>query len=152
MPTYIKLSGIILAMFCYGCAPSGEGASDGAGAAVDTETVDSVSSTQNLVASESFDFRSDRTIELRFQSFPSGNGKFVLYSQFEYFDDISQTYYPDYSTRMASFIANPDLVYEITLPSSQQFIVMEWLPMDGLSNEEYQLLALNTGKTYQASF
>ena len=160
MNTLTKLSVLLLASLSYGCAPSGGGGEQSESSPAPSNTVPEeqvandaeITSTQDLVASEDFDFRSDRTITLRFEQFPSGYGKFVLYSQYDYFDTQLNLYYPDYTTRLASFIATPDQDYQIVIPSSQQFLVLEWLPMDGLSNESYQLLALNDQQRYAASF
>lgn len=147
----VKLATLLMVFLSYGCAPTGGGEEDSASSgSTSGDTV--ITATEDLVASSTFNFRSDRSIAISFEDFPSETGKFVVYSQFDHFDAQANTYYPDYSTRLASFVANPELVYELVIPSSQQFLVLEWLPMDGLSHEQYQLLALNSNDQYSASF
>ncbi len=158
MTTLTKLSVLAFATLCIGCAPSGGEQNEESTAPTNAVSEDQstnsaeITSTQDLVASENFDFKSDRKITLSFEQFPSNYGKLVLYSQYDYFDTELNVYYPNYTTRLASFIATPGLDYEIVIPSSQQFLVLEWLPMDGESNESYQLLALNDQQNYIAGF
>ncbi|KZY66508.1 hypothetical protein A3742_12835 [Oleiphilus sp. HI0071] len=158
MTTLTKFTILAFATLCIGCAPSGGEQSEENTTPTNTVSENQstnsaeISSTKELVASESFDFKSDRMITLSFEQFPSSYGKFVIYSQYDFYDTQLDTYYPNYSTRLASFIATPNLDYDIIIPSTQQFLVLEWLPMDGKSNESYQLLALNEQQSYAANF
>lgn len=153
MRTHVKLTGFIITLLCSGCGGGGGGGSTGP---ITTPTppvaTPVVTSTADLVASKEFNFRSDRTLTLSFGAFPSAEGKFVLYGSYAHFDAETNTYYPDYSTRLGSYIATPDLDYDIVVPGSQTSIMIEWLPMDGLSNETYRLLTLNGDSAYRVEF
>ncbi len=153
-----NLAGLAIILLCSGCGGGG-GGNGGSGDDNASQNGPShpsetpvVTGTADLVASKDFDFRSDRTITLNFNSFPSSYGKFVVYGRHEYFDRETATYFPDYATRIASFIANPELDYQFNVPGTQRSLVIEWLPMDGLSNEAYHLVNLTSAGEYQVQF
>jgi hypothetical protein len=153
-----QLNCALIAMVCIACAPSGDedGQTNIEAVQSGTEQSDNedneINSTQQLVAQADFDFKSDRTLSLSFEKFPSTDGTFVIYSDFERYDSNQDTYYPDYMTRLAIFIADTELVYNVVVPSDQDFLILEWLPMDGKSHETYQYLALSEITEYVAEF
>lgn len=111
-----------------------------------------VDNTSQLVADEDFDFRSDRDLTVSFPFFPSEVGKIVIYHAYEHHDTDTDTYYPDYSARVASYSAVPDYRYQIVSLRDWQHLVFEWLPMDGKSNEQYLLVTLSEDNEYILSF
>lgn len=156
---YYKLSiYALIGVLCAACAQSGdenESADSGLvqntpeqSASVDNE----INSTSQLVAQADFDFKSDRSLSISFDTFPSSYGTFIIYGDFERYDSNLDIYYPNYMTRIAIFIADPDLIYNVVVPSDQTFLILEWLPMDGKSHETYQYLALSDSSEYSARF
>ena len=111
-----------------------------------------ISNTSDLIANPDFDFRNDRDISLAFSSFPSELGKFVIYHAYEHFEPETKTYYPDHTSRVASYVANTNITYTFQSLKEWQYLVFEWLPMDGRSNEQYMLVALSDDNEYTLSF
>lgn len=132
------------------CSPGGGESTESTSES--TASPATVTSTSNLVASADFDFRGDRDIRLSFTDFPSPTGKFVIYHGYEFYDAKTKTYYPDHTTRIASYVANTDTTYTLQALKEWQYLVLEWLPMDGKSNEQYLLLALSNNDEYQITF
>lgn len=112
----------------------------------------SVTATRNLVADESFRFTLDREVSLRFSGFPSNYGKVNIYFDYEYHDSQSGTYYPDHRTLLASYVASTQWDYTVMITPEHRYLVLEWLPMDGLSNESYQIVELNNQSSYYVGF
>lgn len=137
-----------------GCAPTAEEEAGSApiDAADPNSTSTQITNTSDLVASSDFDFRNDRDISINFSDFPSEVGKFVVYHAYEHYEPETKTYYPDHTSRIASYVANRDITYTIQSLKEWQYLVFEWLPMDGNSNEQYMLVALSDQNDYTLSF
>jgi len=143
---------IILAILLNACAPSTESAGSSQNTDKNKNTNTAVTASSNIIAEQDFDFRGDRLVEISFDQFPSEKGKFNIYSKYEFYDLETNIYYPDYATRLASFIAIPDQVYQLQVNDTWAYLVLEWLPMDSLSNESYLFTALNSSDTYSLHF
>lgn len=137
-----------------GCAPTAEeeSGSTPTDLAQPSSTTTQITSTSDLVASPDFDFRNDRDISINFSDFPSEVGKFVVYHAYEHYEPETKTYYPDHTSRLASYVANTDITYTIQSLKEWQYLIFEWLPMDGNSHEQYMLVALSDQNDYTLSF
>jgi hypothetical protein len=142
-----------------GCAPTAEeeaGSTSSAtaqpGSTTQTTSASQVNSTSDLVADPDFDFRNDRDLRINFSDFPSEVGKFVVYHAYEHYEPETKTYYPDHTSRIASYVANTDITYTIQSLKEWQYLIFEWLPMDGNSHEQYMLVALSDQNDYTLSF
>jgi len=134
------------------CAPTTESSGSSKNTNSSDITNSTVTATSDISAAPDFDFRGDRLLDLSFNKFPSENGKFNIYSNYEYHDPDTNIYYPDYATRVASFIAIPEQVYQLQVNDMWTYLVFEWLPMDGLSNESYLYTALSSSDTISLDF
>lgn len=117
-----------------------------------SETAQPINSSKELLADKAFDFLVDRTVKLYFTEFPSQYGKVNFYKQYAYHDQERNVYYPKYETLVASHIASTDFSYSITINPTNEYLVLEWLPMDGLSHETYLLVNLNESSNYSVKF
>mgnify|MGYP000674478618 CR=1 FL=1 len=145
----------ILMTLLTACAPSTDttDTSKNTNSSINDNAVNtSVKATADINAEPEFDFRGDRLIELSFDQFPSGKGKFNIYSNYEHHDPDTNIYYPDYATRVASFIAMPGQNYHLQVNDLWTYLVFEWLPMDGLSNEGYLHTVLSNSDTFSLDF
>lgn len=148
----------LIGMFCAACAPSDDQAeptNTGSAQTAQEQSQDDdneINLTSQLVANADFDFKNERMLSLSFEKFPSSDGTFVIYGDFERYDSNLDIYYPNYMTRIAIFIADPTLIYNVIVPLDQAFLILEWLPMDGKSHETYQYLALSESNEYSAQF
>ena len=115
-------------------------------------TSNSIKTTSNIIADPDFNFRVDKSIEISFLDFPSHIGKVNIYSHFEYYDETLNRYYPDNSTLIASYIASTEFIFPIQVNRNLQHLIIEWLPMDGKSDEAYLFLPLTESKRYFINF
>jgi len=119
----------------------------------ENETVElPITRTKDLVVSPDFDFRLDKTVTVTISQFPSDVGKVNIYNQYEYHDVELNRYYPDYATLIASYIASSETPYLVQIDKDLKQLVLEWLPMDGKSDEQYLKLDLSNEQHYVARF
>lgn len=109
-------------------------------------------SSKKIIAAQNFDFKLDRQIQLQIASFPSDSGKLNIYEDYAYHDTQLGTFYPDHTTRVASFVAMTNFHYPVSVTGENRYLILEWLPMDGLSNEAYVRVNLNSNTQYVVSF
>lgn len=136
---------------CSGSDPSANTNNDAVGAA-DAEATVVVDRSKDIVADIDFDFRIERHINLSVTHFPSEYGKINIYSGYAYFEQETGIYYPDYETRIASYIADENAQYRLSVTGENPYLVLEWLPMDGLSDEAYLLVSLDASDNYAVAF
>ena len=143
---------IILMTLMSACAPTTESSGSSKNTNSSDITNSTVTATSDISAAPDFDFRGDRLLDLSFNKFPSESGKFNIYSHYEYHDPDTNIYYPDYATRVASFIAIPGQHYQLQVNDTWSYLVLEWLPMDGLSNESYLFTTLSNSDALSLNF
>ena len=111
-----------------------------------------VTATKDMVAELSFDFNPVKTVYLNFSRFPSEFGKINIYKRYEYHNEQSNTFYPDHRSMLASYIASTDTLFSLALTEQDQYLILEWLPMDGLSDEAYRRLDIESASQYTVGF
>jgi len=116
------------------------------------ESNNQVTSTNEIVADTDFSFRIDESISISFQDLPSEIGKVNIYSQYEHYDAFLDLYYPNNSSLLASYIASTDIGFPVQVNSTWSYLILEWLPMDGKSDETYVFLPLTDTARYVISF
>lgn len=100
--------------------------------------------TTEIVADETFDFKTDRTLSFEMVHTPSAYGKVVFYTGFDYHNEESDIYVPDYMAKVSDHLVSEGSVHQVMVPASQEFLIVEWLPMDNMSLD--QAIRINLDK------
>jgi len=66
----------------------------------------------------------------------------------DFHDEEGDIYYPDHESLIANYIATKKEIYTIPIAENSKFLILEWLPMDGLSDESYLRINLNGDDNY----
>jgi len=154
MNTFKLVVFLVASFLLAACGPSTQNneapSEDSSNQGIPAEKV--IEQTGALVAEQSFDFKTERDINFNFKAFPSLVGKYNVYTQYAHYDHNLDKYYPDYSTLVASYVATPHLNYPLQVNNNWDYLILEWLPMDGLSNETYMKVDLDSQTMYSLSF
>ena len=139
-------------LFLFSVASCGGGGGDVEVKNKEQSNVSDITRTVDITADKDFSFTVGDFVDFQIYRFPSGYGKLNIYKNFDFHDTEKNIYYPDYTSLIASYSASVDLIYSVPITIENSFLILEWLPMDGLSNETYLRINLTGSTNYLLGF
>ena len=108
--------------------------------------------TEELFVDSTFDFRTDRNLSLTLTQKPAGKGVVNVYYGYDYHDTAKNVYYPDHKTRVLHFNTKATDNVQIQVNKNWQYLIVEYVPTDGQSREQYKKIDLTTADSLYFNF
>ncbi len=131
---------LLLAMGCGGGGDEGGGTTVPLDTSVPADTAPTETDTDlsaNLVVSETFDFRIDRSLQVYLSDTPPGPGVVNIYYATGYYDEVTKTHYPDHTALVASWRPSVEQGVNVNVNRNWQGLLFEWVPETAEGREQY---------------
>ncbi len=115
-------------------APAGAAQGTGSDAADVEKTL---APSASLEVDPAFDFRVDSDVRILVTSMASTLGALNVYHSTAFFDEPSQTYYPDYASRVATWRPSEGQAFVVRVNDNWEGLLLEFVPDTADGEEQY---------------